>query len=65
MTLYRCRCELGLSSMFSQISDEDLITKISSIKSILPECGERLVIGKLQAEGMVVPKKRTIIYSFN
>ena len=45
-------------------SDVDLITKISSIKSILPECGERLVIGKLRA-GLVVPKKRTIIYSFN
>jgi hypothetical protein len=57
-----------INSKFSDLSDSDLIDKIQQIKIILPECGEKMVIGKLVAEGVVVQGHRVytnIIHCIN
>ena len=60
MTLYRRRKELGLlnEELFSDISDSDLKDIVSSLKNKLPDCGERMVSGFLQEQGIFIPRCR-------
>ena len=56
MTIYRRRRDLGLlnEDRFSDISDLDLKDLVLSIKNMLPDCGERMVLGFLRSKGLFV-----------
>ena len=45
-------------SAFTQISDEDLKHTIREIKLSLPECGQSMVRGILNSQGIYVPTTR-------
>ncbi len=56
MTIYRRRRDLGLlnEDRFLDISDLDLKDLVLSIKNMLPDCGERMVLGFLRSKGLFV-----------
>ncbi|KAI8491133.1 DNA replication licensing factor, mcm4 component [Branchiostoma belcheri] len=59
-TLYRRRRELGLlqRERYTNISDEDLDTRMRSILENDSNCGRNLAMGALRSDGVVVPTRR-------
>lgn len=61
-TLYNIRCELGLLRQsfdsFSQISDADLLEEVCVIKRVMPEAGQNIVRGSLEARNIHVQMTR-------
>ena len=61
-TLYNIRSHYNMTgaefSAFTQISDEDLKHTIREIKLSLPECGQSMVRGILNSQGIYVPTTR-------
>ena len=61
-TLYNIRSHYNMTraefSAFTQISDEDLKQVIREVKLSLPECGQSMIRGILNSQGIYVPTTR-------
>ena len=55
-TLYRRRMEFGLSSSFTEISDDALDIQIQDLVRLTPNAGETLVRGSLRGRGISVQR---------
>ena len=61
-TLYNIRSHYNMTgaefSAFTQISDEDLKQAIREVKLFLPKCGQSMIRGILNSQGIYVPTTR-------
>ena len=59
MTLFRRRQEYGLLDEPDRLlTDSELAAKVSEIKNMLPDAGEKLILGQLKAMGYSVTRNR-------
>ena len=58
-TLYRRCAELGiLHRRMTQVSDVELVDRVTKLKEVLPHVGERVIIGHLRQAGIYVQRER-------
>ena len=57
-TLFRKRAELGIPSKYSVLTDEELLSQVSSIKNEMPQAGEKMLAGILNSRGIHIPRTR-------
>ena len=60
VTLFRHRKEAGILDNFcySNLNDEEIEEKVIAIKHEMPEIGERMLLGTLKSQGIIIPRHR-------